>query len=55
MIPSPPLRSAMANEDSLESLTSRAGAYAKRVRWVNANKDAIVKTIKEKMATCVSA
>jgi Ser/Thr protein kinase RdoA (MazF antagonist) len=40
----------LAGEDSLESLTSRAGAYAKRVKWVNANRTAIVNAIKERMA-----
>lgn len=40
---------ALAKEDSLESLTSRAGAYAKRVRWVNANRDAIKRSIEAKM------
>lgn len=40
---------ALAGEDSIESLTSRAGSYAKRVRWVNANRSAIVDTVKEKM------
>uniref|UniRef100_A0A0G4HQ43 Uncharacterized protein n=1 Tax=Chromera velia CCMP2878 TaxID=1169474 RepID=A0A0G4HQ43_9ALVE len=42
---------AHAGEDSIESLTSRAAAYAKRVRWVNANKDAIVESIKRFMHT----
>ncbi len=37
---------ALAGEDSIESLTSRAASYAKRVRWVNANRDAVVSTIK---------
>jgi homoserine kinase type II len=46
---------AMAGEDSLESLTSRAGSYAKRVRWVNANRQATVDTIQEKMAALVAA
>lgn len=46
---------AMAGEDSLESLTSRAGSYAKRVRWVNANRQAVVDTIQEKMAALVAA
>ncbi|KAG1667858.1 hypothetical protein FOA52_011046 [Chlamydomonas sp. UWO 241] len=31
---------AIAGEDSLDSLTSRAPAYAKRVKWVNANRGA---------------
>ncbi|GIL84124.1 hypothetical protein Vretimale_11089 [Volvox reticuliferus] len=46
---------AIAGEDSLESLTSRAGSYAKRVRWVNANRGALVAVIREKMATLVEA
>ena len=29
------------------SLTSRAGSYAKRVRWIDANRDAIVGALKE--------
>jgi homoserine kinase type II len=37
---------AVAGEDGLESLTSRAGSYAKRVKWVNANRAAIVDTIR---------
>jgi len=40
---------AMAKEDSLESLTSRAGAYAKRVKWINANRSAIVEVIRRCM------
>jgi homoserine kinase type II len=40
---------AIAGEDGLDSLTSRAGTYAKRVKWVNANKDAIKNTIKQKL------
>ncbi|GIL44285.1 hypothetical protein Vafri_1797 [Volvox africanus] len=46
---------AIAGEDSLESLTSRAGSYAKRVRWVNANREALVAVIREKMAALVAA
>jgi hypothetical protein len=41
---------AMAGEDSLESLTSRAGSYAKRVRWVNANRGAMVEALGRRMA-----
>lgn len=40
---------ALAGEDGIESLTSRAGSYAKRVRWVNDNREAIVAAVKEKM------
>lgn len=40
---------ALAKEDDIETLTSRAGSYAKRVRWVNANRPAIVAAIKERM------
>jgi Ser/Thr protein kinase RdoA (MazF antagonist) len=32
---------ALAKEDGIESLTSRAVAYAKRVRWLAANGDAV--------------
>ncbi|KAG2434962.1 hypothetical protein HYH02_012158 [Chlamydomonas schloesseri] len=46
---------AIAGEDTLESLTSRAGAYAKRVRWVNANRDALANCIRTKMAALVAA
>jgi hypothetical protein len=48
--PATPLGRALAGEDSIESLTSRAGAYAKRVKWVNANREAIVNTIAQLMA-----
>ena len=40
---------AIAGEDSLNSLTSRAATYAKRVKWVNANKEAIRATIRSKV------
>eukprot|EP00667_Euglena_gracilis_P010721 EG_transcript_10926 len=40
---------AMAQEDGIESLTSRAPSYAKRVRWINDNRDAIVSAIKSRM------
>ena len=33
---------ALVGEDSLDSLTSRAGTYAKRVDWVEENRDALV-------------
>ena len=32
---------ALAGEDGIESLTSRAAAYARRVRWLEANADAL--------------
>lgn len=38
---------ARAGEDSIESLTTRADAYAKRVQWVRANADAIVDALRE--------
>ncbi|GBF97428.1 hypothetical protein Rsub_09594 [Raphidocelis subcapitata] len=38
---------AYAGEDGLESLTSRADAYAKRVRWVEANRARMVETVRE--------
>jgi hypothetical protein len=40
---------ALAGEDGIDSLTSRAGSYAKRVAWVNANREAIVAAVKERM------
>eukprot|EP00199_Chlamydomonas_sp_CCMP681_P002332 CAMPEP_0119116414 /NCGR_PEP_ID=MMETSP1180-20130426/52269_1 /TAXON_ID=3052 ORGANISM="Chlamydomonas cf sp, Strain CCMP681" /NCGR_SAMPLE_ID=MMETSP1180 /ASSEMBLY_ACC=CAM_ASM_000741 /LENGTH=393 /DNA_ID=CAMNT_0007105557 /DNA_START=17 /DNA_END=1198 /DNA_ORIENTATION=- len=40
---------ALAGEDSLSSLTTRAGSYAKRVKWVNTNRDAIVAAIKQRL------
>eukprot|EP00955_Chlamydomonas_euryale_P077133 362866-Chlamydomonas_euryale.AAC.4 len=46
---------AIAGEDSLESLTSRAPAYARRVKWVNANRDAIQSAIEAKMAAVATA
>lgn len=46
---------ALAGEDSIESLTSRAGSYAKRVQWVNANREAIVESVKQMMAVPVAA
>lgn len=44
---------AYAGEDSIDSLTTRAGAYAKRVRWVNANMDRVVASIKAKYMVTV--
>lgn len=41
---------AIAGEDSLESLTSRAGAYAKRVKWVNANAGRLAEVIRKAQA-----
>jgi hypothetical protein len=46
---------AIAGEDSLESLTSRAGSYAKRVRWVNANREAIVDAIVDAIVEALGA
>lgn len=40
---------AMAKEDGIDSLTTRAGSYAKRVRWVNANRAALVQVLKDRM------
>lgn len=40
---------AYAGEDGLESLTSRAASYAKRVKWVNANRPALADTLKALM------
>ncbi len=36
---------AYSKEDGIDALSSRAGTYAKRVRWVNANRQAIIDTI----------
>jgi hypothetical protein len=46
---------ALAGEDSIDSLTSRAGSYAKRVAWVNANREAIVGAVKERMLQLATA
>ena len=46
---------AVAGEDSLESLTSRAGSYAKRVRWVDGNRGAIVGAVRQKMKALAGA
>jgi homoserine kinase type II len=40
---------AVSGEDDLKSLTSRAGSYSKRVRWINANRSALVGAAKEFM------
>lgn len=40
---------AYSGEDDLKSLTSRAASYAQRVRWVNANRGAIVAAAKRIM------
>lgn len=47
--------SALAKEDGIESLTTRADSYAKRVRWVNANREAIVAAVKDKMLALATA
>ena len=46
---------AIAGEDSLDSLTSRAATYAKRVKWVNANREAIRSTIRNKVSALAAA
>ena len=46
---------ALAGEDGIDSLTSRAGSYAKRVKWVNANRADIVDTIKSRMLALATA
>jgi hypothetical protein len=46
---------AYVGEDGLESLTSRADAYARRVRWVEANRGTIVARITELMRAPVTA
>jgi len=40
---------AIAGEDSIESLTSRADMYAQRVVWVRQNKERIVECVKARM------
>jgi hypothetical protein len=47
--------SALAKEDGIESLTTRADSYAKRVRWVNANREAIVTAVKDRMLAPATA
>lgn len=47
--------SALAGEDGIESLTSRADSYAKRVRWVRANRDAIVAAVQGEMRALAAA
>ena len=44
---------AYAGEDGIDSLTSRAASYAKRVAWVNANKQALIDSIDRAMKTSV--
>ncbi|GFR42782.1 hypothetical protein Agub_g3745 [Astrephomene gubernaculifera] len=46
---------ALAGEDSLESLTSRAASYAKRVRWVNTHREQLAAAIRERMSASVPA
>lgn len=46
---------AYAGEDGLESLTSRVPSYAKRVRWVNANRRAIVDAVMTAVPATVAA
>ena len=41
---------ALAGEDTIDSLTSRADMYAERCVWVRNNRDKIVKCISDKMA-----
>ena len=41
---------ALAKEDSIESLTTRADSYANRIRWIYSNKQAIIDMIKSKYA-----
>lgn len=40
---------ALAGEDSIESLTSRADSYARRIKWIRSNEAAIVNMISTKM------
>jgi Ser/Thr protein kinase RdoA (MazF antagonist) len=40
---------ALAKEDGIESLTTRAATYATRVEWINSKSDDIVALISKKM------
>jgi Ser/Thr protein kinase RdoA (MazF antagonist) len=40
---------AIAKEDTLEALTSRADMYASRIEWVNTNADKLIKSLTAKM------
>jgi hypothetical protein len=40
---------AIAKEDTLEALTSRADMYAERIAWVNSNSEKIVDSLNKKM------
>jgi hypothetical protein len=46
---------ALAGEDDISSLTSRAATYAARVVWVNENADKIVGELKRAMAAAAAA
>ena len=46
---------ALAGEDDISSLTSRAGTYAARVVWVNDNAEKIVGELKRAMAAAAAA
>ena len=46
---------AIAKEDTLEALTSRADMYAERIAWVNANADKIVESLTKKMEAKLGA
>ena len=46
---------AIAKEDTLEALTSRADMYAERSAWVNANADKIVESLTKKMEAKLGA
>jgi uncharacterized protein (UPF0333 family) len=46
---------ALAGEDDISSLTSRAGTYAARVVWVNDNADKIMGELKRAMAAAAAA
>eukprot|EP01031_Cornospumella_fuschlensis_P032415 gene32415-39197_t len=41
----------IAKEDSIASLTTRAGNYLNRIRWINANRDVITQKIQACVAT----
>ena len=41
---------ALGGEDSISSLTTRIGDYAKRVRWINANGEQLVRVLRNAYA-----
>ena len=45
---------AVVGEDSISSLTSRAASYAKRVRWINCHRMALVGVVEARMRLAVA-